>query len=386
MFRSICYGSIKSYVNQFIANKCFENNVLAAAQLATNQQGQQRSGPFVNAAGRVQSGEGKIGAILWRYLTQKVADKTPATALPVQQMQLARTAGAGAVTKISHSTLLLELNQHYWLLDPVFSKRASPSQWFGPARFHDLPLELEQVPELAGIIISHDHYDHLDKHSIQALEKRTALFIVPLGVERHLRRFGVPAHKIVALDWWQQHQVKGVTFTATPSQHFSGRTLFDKNQTLWASWAIKTENHNLYFSGDSGYFTGFAEIGRRLGPFDLTFIETGAYDEMWADIHMQPEQSLRAHLDLQGQVLVPIHNSSFDLAMHAWYEPLERLTAAAAVYQVPVFTPVFGEQLQFAALQQSAQQIKHKAAASQQWWRSLLPKQRKTTEDILLPQ
>lgn len=386
MFRSICYGSIKSYVNQFIANKCFENNVLAAAQLATNQQGQQRSGPFVNAAGRVQSGEGKIGAILWRYLTQKVADKTPATTLPVQQMQLARTAGAGAVSKISHSTLLLELNQHYWLLDPVFSKRASPSQWFGPARFHDLPLELEQVPELAGIIISHDHYDHLDKHSIQALEKRTALFIVPLGVERHLRRFGVPAHKIVTLDWWQQHQVKGVTFTATPSQHFSGRTLFDKNQTLWASWAIKTENHNLYFSGDSGYFTGFAEIGRRLGPFDLTFIETGAYDEMWADIHMQPEQSLRAHLDLQGQVLVPIHNSSFDLAMHAWYEPLERLTTAAAVYQVPVFTPLFGEQLQFAALQQSASDIKHQAAASQQWWRSLLPKQRKTTEDILLPQ
>lgn len=365
---------------------CVSNKSVATQDLAKHSHAQQRSGPFLNKAAEVQSGEGKIGAILWRYLTQKVADKTPAKALPVQKMLLPATAGAGAVSKISHSTLLLELNQHYWLLDPVFSKRASPSQLFGPARFHDLPLELEQVPELAGIIISHDHYDHLDKHSIQTLEKRTALFIVPLGVDQHLLRFGVPAHKIVALDWWQHHQAKGVTFTAAPTQHFSGRGLFDKNQTLWASWAIKTENHNLYFSGDSGYFPGFAEIGRRLGPFDLTFIETGAYDDMWADIHMQPEQSLRAHLDLQGKVLIPIHNSSFDLAMHAWYEPLERLTAAAQVYQVPVFTPMFGQKLQFTELQLSALQTKRMAAESQQWWRFLLPFDRKTTEEILLPQ
>lgn len=377
MLKSICCLPDNKVVNQSVTTQNFAKH---------NDEPQRRDGPFVNKAAGVQSGEGKIGAILWRYLTQKVADKTPAIALPVQKMQLAATAGASAVSKISHSTLLLELNQHYWLLDPVFSKRASPSQWLGPARFHDLPLELEQVPELAGIIISHDHYDHLDKHSIQALERRTALFIVPLGVDQHLRNWGVPAHKIVALDWWQQHQSKGVTFTAAPTQHFSGRGLFDKNQTLWASWAIKTENYNLYFSGDSGYFPGFAEIGQRLGPFDLTFIETGAYDEMWADIHMQPEQSLRAHLDLQGKILIPIHNSSFDLAMHAWYEPLERLTAAAAVYQVPVFTPIFGQKLQFSELQQSAPQIKHKAAASQQWWRSLLPFHRKTTEDILLPQ
>ncbi len=363
---------------------CLPNNKVVNQSVTTqNFAQQQRSGPFLNEAAGVESGEGKIGAILWRYLTQKVADKTPATALPVQQMQLARTAGAGAVSKISHSTLLLELNQHYWLLDPVFSNRVSPSQLFGPARFHELPLALEQVPELAGIIISHDHYDHLDKHSIQALESRTALFIVPLGVDRHLRRFGVPAHKIVALDWWQQHQVKGVTFTAAPSQHFSGRSLFDKNQTLWASWAIKTESHNLYFSGDSGYFPGFAEIGRRLGPFDLTFIETGAYDEMWADIHMQPEQSLRAHLDLQGKVLIPIHNSSFDLAMHPWYEPLERLTAAAHVYQVPVLTPIFGERV---LLQSLCSVPGGQLQLTQQWWRNLLPADRALAEDVLLGQ
>ena len=340
-------------------------------------------GPFKNQAAKVDSGDGKIGAILWRYLTETVADKTPAQVLPVQRMQLPAQAGTDDLLyKISHSTVLLQLNSHYWLLDPVFSKRASPSQLVGPARFHSLPLELAQVPELAGIIISHDHYDHLDKASIQALEERTALFIVPLGVDQHLRDWGVPAAKIVALDWWQQHQSKGVTFTATPTQHFSGRGLFDKNHTLWASWAIKTDKLNLYFSGDSGYFPGFAEIGRRLGPFDLTLIETGAYDDMWSDIHMQPEQSLRAHLDLRGKVMIPVHNSSFDLAMHPWYEPLLRLSTAAAAYQVPLLTPMFGQPV----LLSGSAEVEQAEAVTEQWWRQLLPVEVTAGDEILLPQ
>jgi len=337
--------------------------------------------PFQNQVMKVDSGDGKMAAILWRYLTETVADKSPAQPLPVQKMQLAaKASGQDLLYKISHSTVLLQLNSHYWLLDPVFSKRASPSQWVGPARFHSLPLELSEVPELAGIIISHDHYDHLDKASIQALEARTALFTVPLGVDQHLRNWGVPAEKIVALDWWQQHQSKGVTFTATPTQHFSGRGLFDKNHTLWASWAIKTVQLNLYFSGDSGYFSGFAEIGRRLGPFDLTLIETGAYDDMWSDIHMQPEQSLRAHLDLRGKVLIPVHNSSFDLAMHPWYEPLLRLSAAATAYGVPLLTPMFGQPVLVA----DAAAINQ--AMTQQWWQQLVPKEVKVSDEIMLPQ
>lgn len=344
---------------------------------------QPRRGPFANQATRVDSGEGKLGTILWRYLTQTVANKIPTQALPVQSMHLPAAAGAtDTLYKISHSTVLLQLNQHYWLLDPVFSKRASPSQWFGPSRFHPLPLELAAVPKLAGIIISHDHYDHLDKASIQALAARTALFIVPLGVDRHLRNWGVPADKIVALDWWQQHQTKGVTFTATPSQHFSGRGLLDKNQTLWASWAIKTAQLNLFFSGDSGYFAGFADIGERLGPFDLTLIETGAYDELWSGIHMQPEQSLRAHLDLRGQLMMPVHNSSFDLAMHPWYEPLLRLSSAAAAYQVPLLTPMFGQ----AVLLTAATFSQQPAADTEVWWRQLLPGHLSPLEDIVLPQ
>jgi L-ascorbate metabolism protein UlaG (beta-lactamase superfamily) len=175
-----------------------------------------------------------------------------------------------------------------------------------------------------------------------------------------------------------------VTFTATPTQHFSGRGLFDKNHTLWASWAIKTEKLNLYFSGDSGYFAGFAEIGRRLGPFDLTLIETGAYDDMWADIHMQPEQSLRAHLDLRGKVMIPVHNSSFDLAMHPWYEPLLRLSAAASAYQVPLLTPMFGQMIDLSELSLDSSKAVD-TAQNQQWWRALLPIQQQDTAVILIP-
>lgn len=341
--------------------------------------------PFRNLASNVESGDGKIGAILWRYLTETVTHKTPLQALPIQPIQLPLQPGTDDLLyKISHSTVLLQLNRHYWLLDPVFSTRASPSQTFGPARFHDLPLSLDQIPELAGIVISHDHYDHLDKTTIQALAARTALFIVPLGVDQHLRKWGVPAQKIVALDWWQQHKSRGVTFTATPTQHFSGRGVFDKNQTLWASWAIKTASLNLYFSGDSGYFSGFADIGSRLGPFDLTLIETGAYDEMWAGIHMQPEQSLRAHLDLRGNMMIPIHNSSFDLAMHPWYEPLLRLSTAAAAYQVALLTPMFGEPV---ALNRAFinKPDPEQLLSSERWWRQLLPSKVAVLEEIVLP-
>ncbi|MCE9687871.1 MBL fold metallo-hydrolase [Shewanella sp. AS16] len=322
---------------------------------------------FRNEAERVDSGAGKLLQILWRYLTTRVVDKTPGKQIPVRRLRLPRQPSTEpALYKISHSTLLLQLRGHYWLTDPVFAERASPSQWVGPKRFHSLPLELADIPPLAGIILSHDHYDHLDKHSIQALDARTGVFIVPLGVDRHLRAWGVAADKIIALDWWQDTTQQGVKFTATPAQHFSGRGLRDGNQTLWASWVIEAAPLKLFFSGDSGYFDGFKRIGDRLGPFDLTLIETGAYDELWADIHMLPEQSLRAHLDLRGRYLMPIHNSSFALALHSWYEPLQRLQAAANAYDVPLLTPEFGQAIALDKLEQSQ-------ALDHGWWQRQLP-------------
>nr|WP_320126872.1 MBL fold metallo-hydrolase [uncultured Shewanella sp.] len=331
---------------------------------------------FSNEAPNTHSGEGNLLSILWRYVTESIPDKSPNQALPIQKMQLNPTADATPMLyKISHSTVLLQLNGQYWLTDPVFSKRASPSQMFGPKRFHELPIELDNIPTLAGIILSHDHYDHLDKHSILALAERTQKFIVPLGVDKHLLAWGVPASKIVALDWWQATQHAGLSFTATPAQHFSGRGISDKNQTLWASWVIQSPELKLFFSGDSGYFSGFKTIGDKLGPFDLTLIETGAYDEMWADIHMQPEQSLRAHLDLRGRHLIPIHNSSFDLALHSWYEPLERISVAAKAYCVPLLTPEFGQGINLSDLA-------HSPALNHAWWKTYLPKDRTVFEII----
>ena len=312
---------------------------------------------------KTADGSGKFGRILWRYLTQKVADKIPSVSLPVQKPDL--SGSHDILIKITHSTVLMRLDGQFVLTDPVFSKRASPLQFIGPKRFHNLPMSISELPRLDVVVISHDHYDHLDKASIKALAAKTAMFVVPTGVDKHLRRFGVSADKITVLAWWQQAKLGSLTFHATPAQHFSGRGLFDKNHTTWASFVMESSRRRIFFSGDSGYFRGFAEIGQRFGGFDLSLIETGAYDEMWADIHMQPEQSLRAHLDLKARYMLPIHNSSFDLAMHAWYEPLQRLANAAETYEVPLITPQFGAVLDLGNLAQGEQDHGY-------WWQNLM--------------
>jgi L-ascorbate metabolism protein UlaG (beta-lactamase superfamily) len=193
------------------------------------------------------------------------------------------------------------------------------------------------------VILSHNHYDHLDRGAIVQLAQKTAHFIAPLGVGDILTGWGVPAAKVRQLDWWDSTTVAGLELVATPAQHFSGRGLFDQNTTLWASWVINAPGLRLFFSGDGGYFDGFRQIGERYGPFDVTLMETGAYDQHWPDVHMQPEQTLQAHLDLRGRWLLPVHNGTFDLALHAWHEPFDRIVALAAQHGVPVATPEMGQ-------------------------------------------
>lgn len=245
--------------------------------------------------------------------------------------------------KLGHSSILLKVYGKYLLLDPIFSKRASPFSFVGPKRFQPPPIKIADLPNIDKVLISHNHYDHLDTATIKKLAKKTKEFLVPLGVESDLKKWGIDKAKIKSFNWWQEYQSKDELFVFTPTQHFSGRSLSDRNKTLWGSWVIKTKKEKLYFSGDSGYFDGFKKIGDKYGPFDLTMIETGAYDKDWANIHMFPEQSVQAHIDLRGKIMLPIHNSSFDLSFHPWYEPLERVSAAARKRQVNVTTPIVGE-------------------------------------------
>lgn len=334
-----------------------------------------RSGEvYVNANPEIKQDMSNFGSILKRYMFEKRVDPVPDKVLltPIENAGLQNEDSSAAVYRLGHSTVLLQLENRLWLTDPVFSKRASPVQWAGPKRFHPVPMNIDDMdafPDIEGVIISHDHYDHLDKATVKLIHSKVKHFIVPLGVDQHLISWGVSAEKIHTLDWWQTATIKNVSFTATPAQHFSGRGLFDGNETLWASWVIKTEQHRLFFSGDSGYFDGFKLIGKRYGPFDLTMMETGAYDRNWADIHMLPEQSVQAHIDLRGKMLMPIHNSTFDLALHPWYEPFERLAKAAVENEVKIATPIIGEKV-----------LIDQPRVNIAWWKNMMSENRNKAE------
>ena len=272
--------------------------------------------------------------------------RTPDAELPVKPVDLTHFNNKDSnhlnVTWLGHSFLMINIDGYKILTDPVFEKRVSV---LGPTRFNgDVPLDIQQIPEVDAVIISHDHYDHLNKYSVQRLIDKSNRFIVPLAVSELLADWGVPRDKIVELDWWQEHRFdQNLMIAATPAQHFSGRGLFDRNATLWASWVIQTPFHNLFFSGDSGYFRGFKQIGEKYGPFDMTFIECGAYGKGWPNVHMFPEQTVQAHWDLKGKVLHPIHWGTFNLSLHPWYEPMMRLTAAAKAKKIEISTPIVGE-------------------------------------------
>jgi L-ascorbate metabolism protein UlaG (beta-lactamase superfamily) len=209
----------------------------------------------------------------------------------------------------------------------------------GPDRWYPPPLPLDQLPEVDAVLISHDHYDHLDTPTIEALAKRDTTFIAPLGVGAHLELWGVPPERIVELDWWEDTKLGALTVTCTPARHASGRGLFDQNRTLWAGYALRSDKHRVFFSGDTGLFPAMKTIGDKLGPFDLTMIEVGAYDKAWPDWHIGPEQAIRAHGWLRGKVLLPIHWGLFDLAAHGWTEPIERVLVAAEAANVSVVSP-----------------------------------------------
>jgi L-ascorbate metabolism protein UlaG (beta-lactamase superfamily) len=308
---------------------------------------QLRDGKYRNTLPVRKETLGTMFKLVWTFLFNKPKNTVPVGAIPVLALTREQLLASpdDTVFRLGHSTMLIKLGGAFYLTDPVFSKRASPVQWAGPARFHQPPISIEDLPPIEAIILSHDHYDHLDHAAVLALAGKTRHFITPLGVGDRLIGWGVPAAKVRQVDWWQGVQVADVTLVATPARHFSGRTMSDRDTTLWASWVIQHDDVKIFFSGDSGYFDGFKQIGERFGPFDLAMVETGAYDAMWPDVHMQPEQTLQAFIDVQGKVLMPVHNGTFDLGLHRWQEPLDRITALAAAQGVQLATPQMGEQL-----------------------------------------
>jgi L-ascorbate metabolism protein UlaG (beta-lactamase superfamily) len=283
--------------------------------------------------------------IAWDFAFNKPKDTQPSKEIPIVQLTKKDIEKMPdySMVRLSHSTLLFKINNKLILTDPMFSNRASPVSFAGPKRFHPNPIEIENLPNIDLVLISHNHYDHLDEMSITKLKDKTTKFLVPLNVGQYLEKFGVKNNKITQLNWWEKKETHNLDFVATPSQHFSGRGIFDKDTTLWVSWVIKSKDHSFYFSGDSGYSKDFKKIGDKYGPFTMTFLEVGAYNKRWEKVHMFPKQAVQANIDLRGAVMFPVHNGTFDLAFHSWDEPFERIVNAAKEQNVTIVTPKMGE-------------------------------------------
>jgi L-ascorbate metabolism protein UlaG (beta-lactamase superfamily) len=291
---------------------------------------------------------------------RRVPQRPLPTANPLEGW--ARPPNGLRVTWLGHSTLLIEIDGLRVLTDPVWGPRASPSQFAGPKRFQPVPVSLDAMPPVDLVVISHDHYDHLDYPTIRELAKRDAPFVTSLGVGAHLEAWGVRPERIVELDWWESYRAPNsdLTVTAAPSQHFSGRALKDRNATLWSSLVLQSQRHSAFFSGDTGLTLEYQAIRDRFGPFDLVMLEVGAFHPAWGDIHLGPENALKALALLGGGPFLPVHWGTFSLAMHAWDQPAETLLKLAPQAGVQLVMPRLGEPIELAHVENV-----------EPWWRGV---------------
>lgn len=289
----------------------------------------------------------------------KGVDREPSYTLPSLKTDLTTSVSEKpTIIWFGHSSFLIKINGKNILADPIFSERASPVQYAGSKSYPGTMIYTPaDFPELDAVIISHDHYDHLDYNTIVALKNKTKLFCVPLGVSEHLLHWGVDENKIQEFDWWESKTIfPGLEVIATPARHFSGRG-FTRDKTLWASYVIKTDQHRLFIGGDSGYDGSFKTIGEKFGPFDIAMLECGQYDPQWPYIHMMPEQTVQASVDLKARTLLPVHWGKFTLALHPWKDPILRAVKHAATLKVQLATPIIGEPI-----------ILHDRIPQTEWW------------------
>jgi L-ascorbate metabolism protein UlaG (beta-lactamase superfamily) len=286
--------------------------------------------------------------------------KIPKTLLHAEKPSLLMDPHPGdlSFTWMGHSSFLLQMGTTNILVDPVFSSRSSPVQFAGPRRFSELPLTADELPDIDVLFISHDHYDHLDYHLIRQIKDRVGAMIVPLGVNTILRGWGVDAEKITALDWWESVEINGVTYTLTPSQHFTGRNPLKGNSTLWGGLYLDNGLHRVYYTGDGGYNDVFKNVGERLGAPDLMIAECGQYDTAWAKIHMFPEETVQAGIDAGAEWLIPVHWGSFSICNHAWDDSIRRVTTAAENGNLLIATPQIGQTVDYSNI----------ASYTEHWW------------------
>ena len=304
------------------------------------------NGIFINQRSQAVA-EMKERMDLWGIFKEwfSAEEGEPENYLPQEKPDFAQflsdTSGIKAIW-LGHSTILLRMDGKTILFDPVFSKYASPIP-FMVRRFQPPVVKLEELPEIDFIVISHDHYDHLDMNTVQFFTDKKAEFLVPLGVGSHLRSWDIPAGRITEMDWWEEKKIGSLKFVTTPAQHFSGRGLSDRNKTLWASWVIGNGEKRIYFSGDSGYGPHFKQIGDKYGPFEAVFIESGQYNERWAEVHLLPEHFATVYRELQGKRYIPIHWGMFKLSVHPWYEPIDKLSVELRSGKINLMTPKIGQ-------------------------------------------
>jgi L-ascorbate metabolism protein UlaG (beta-lactamase superfamily) len=310
---------------------------------------QYKDGTFVNPIDVPMIAPGSTWELIKKYTIIPRIDPKPAGELPVKPIQQNNWTEIDKENLLfawlGHSSILIAMDGKMVLVDPVFEKRASPFTWVGPKRFHPAPVTVQGLPLIDVVLITHDHYDHLEKPTIKQLDNKTNLFLVPLGIGELLEKWGITPKKIVELDWWEHRNVDSLLFTATPAVHYASRGLFDRNKRLWCSWSMQGQNRKIFISGDSGYFDRFKIIGEKLGPFDITLLKIGSYDKTWKQIHMTPEEAVQQHRDLRGDILVPLHWATFDLGLHPWYEPIERMLTAARETDAHIITPIIGQQV-----------------------------------------
>lgn len=307
-----------------------------------------KDGRFVNPTGFKQAVEfSNMKEVIPRWF-DKSGHREPESPLPIMRLDREDFKSSDAsglrITWLGHNTALVEIDGVKILTDPVWAERYSPSSLWGPKRFHPAPIAIDELPAIDAVVISHDHFDHLDKDAVIALNKTGTTFIVPLGVGAHLESWGVLPQDIAELDWWDECKLNdSITLGATPAVHFSGRRGLGKDNTLWSTWAIVGPKHRVFYGGDTGMMDDFTTIGQKYGPFDISLIPIGAYDLLWKEIHLNPEEAVEAHKMIRGGIMIPVHWGTFNLSLHDWYEPPDRLVKAAASTDIQVVIPQAGQ-------------------------------------------